>query len=255
VAAAREHLDRRIRDPAEAKALFRRPLLGVVRRFDPRTDSGAEEVQDSLRLILAHLRYFNTSEEIKVVMVTSAESEDGKTTVAWNLAHAAASTGRQTVLLEADLRRPVLGSRHDLDTSQSLSDVLAGLADWHDAICTVSLNGSTRDSASLDVLMAGKVLNPDDLIASDRLPALINKLRAAYDLVIIDTAPPTMVAESLPLVMATDGIIAVVRANKSVRVTNELLRDQLKEMNGRLLGVVVNDVRSSRVNYGYGYTS
>jgi tyrosine-protein kinase len=252
---AREQLDRRIRDPSEAKALFRRPLLGVVPRLEPSTAGSADQIQDSVRLILAHLRYFNTSEEIKVVMVTSAESDDGKTTLAWSLAHAAASSGRKTVLVEADLRRPALGSRHRLVTPQSLSDVLAGLAVWQDAICKVSLNGNIRDSASLDVLMAGHVLNPDDLIGSDRLPVLLKALRAAYDFVVIDTAPPTMVAESLPLVLASDGIIAVVRANKSVRITNELLRDQLKEMNGRLLGVVVNDVPTSHLKYGYGYAS
>src|SRR5207244_597151 len=149
-----------------------------------------------------HLRYFNVSEEIKVVMVTSAESEDGKTTLAWNLAHAAAASGRKTMLLEADLRRPSLSARHSLTTRQSLSDVLAGLARWQDAVCTVSLNGSTSDSSSLDVLMAGKVPNPDDLIGSDRVPALLAALRANYEFVVIDTAPPTMVAESLPLIMA-----------------------------------------------------
>jgi capsular exopolysaccharide synthesis family protein len=228
-------------------------MLGVVPRLDPSTANGGDEVRDPVSLILAHLRYFNTSKKIKVVMVTSAESEDGKTTLAWNLAHASASVGRKTLLLEADLRRPVLSMRHSFIQRQSLSDVLAGLADWRDAICRVSLNGSTKDGAMLDVLPAGKVLNPDDLIGSDRLPALLRTLREAYEFIVIDSAPPTMVADSLPLVMASDGIIAVVRANKSMRATNELLRDQLAEMNGRVLGVVFNDVPSSDLKYGYGY--
>lgn len=249
----REHVDRRIRDPNEANSIFGRPLLGIVPRFEEPDEGDTDDIRDSLRLILAHLRYFNVSEEIKVVMVTSAESEDGKTTLAWNLAHAAAASGRKTMLLEADLRRPSLGDRHALAPGQSLSDVLAGLARWEDAVCRVSLNGNTSDSASLDVLTAGRVVNPDDLIRSDRVPELLAALRADYEFVVIDTAPPTMVAESLPLIMAVDGIIVVVRANKSVRGSNELLRDQLSEMKGRLLGVVVNDVPAVRSVYGYRY--
>ena len=97
--------------------MFERPVLGVV----PESQELAEEQGDmralsfreaeAFRMLRANLRYFNVDREIKSVLVTSASSGDGKSTVAWNLAVAAATTGGKVLLIEADLRNPSLGAQ------------------------------------------------------------------------------------------------------------------------------------------------
>ena len=142
-----ERLDRRLHDPEEAAAILGRPLLGAIAPARGKLRPGELSAKESeaFHMLRANLRYLSIDREIRSIVVTSGAPGDGKTTVAWNLALAAASAGTDVVLVEADLRNPALGARVDLASaghSGGLSEVLAGEVTL-DGVWFIS--GSDRD--------------------------------------------------------------------------------------------------------------
>jgi succinoglycan biosynthesis transport protein ExoP len=256
-----ERLDRRIKDPAELGDIFGRPILGAI----PESRSiGAPEQgfamlgsadAEPIRMLRANLRYFNVDREIKSVLITSAAPSEGKSTVALHLAAAAASSGGRVALVEADLRRPTLSVRLGLTGSSGLSQVLAGVRDLRSAIHEVQ--GTAKDGGQpLHVLPSGPIPpNPTDLIESDRMRQIIKALERAYDLVVIDTPPTSIVSDAIPLVNEVSGVLVVGRIGRTTRDSASHLHSQLNNLGADVLGVVINSIgRGTRYGgYGYGY--
>jgi receptor protein-tyrosine kinase len=257
-----ERLDRRLRSVSELGEAFGRPVLGAVpesrviaksdgmRRLEP-----AEA--EAFRMLRANLRYFNVDREIKSVLITSATPGEGKSTVAMYLALAAASSGARVLLVEADLRRPTLNNRLGISTSHGISEVLAGARDLRSAIDHIELE-SSQAAHTLDVLTAGPIPpNPSDLVESDKMRKIIEAAEDAYDLVIIDTPPTSVVSDAIPLVRLVSGVLVVTRLGKTTKDSAHHLHDQLQNLDANVLGVVVNSA-SRRAGYGpqqgYGYS-
>jgi capsular exopolysaccharide synthesis family protein len=262
-----ERFDRRIREPKDLEAVYGLPLLGVVpespalarssrRKGDSSVVIPASE-SEAFHLIRAHLRYFNVDKELRTLLVASAAPGDGKTTVARHLASAAARMGGQVLLIEADLRRPTLAQQFDIAAGPGLSDVLIGAALMNDAIQLVALDGTTDDGSgrNLDVLTAGSALppNPGELIESHAMEVLLDGVKAAYDLIVIDTPPLTAVSDAFPLLRKVDGVVIVGRVGRNRRDVAERLHQTLAGAGAPLLGVIANGFKSSRGSYGYSY--
>jgi receptor protein-tyrosine kinase/non-specific protein-tyrosine kinase len=256
-----ERLDRRVKDPAQLSEIFGRPILGAIPES---RELGAPEQEflvlssaeaEPIRMLRANLRYFNVDREIKSVLITSAAPSEGKSTVALHLAAAAASSGARVVLVEADLRRPTMSVRLNLTGSYGLSQVLASVRDLRSAIDKV--HGTAKDGGQpLHVLPSGPIPpNPTDLIESDRMRQIIKSLERAYDLVVIDTPPTSIVSDAIPLVNEVSGVLVVGRLGKTTRDSASHLHSQLENLGADVLGVVVNSIgRGTRYGgYGYGY--
>ena len=125
-----ETLDRRLRDAAEIEQIFERPVLAALPESSALTmlDADLEGVPEAeaFRMLWATLRYFTLSRDIRSVLITSADRDDGKSTVAWGLAAAAATAGKRVLLVEADLRNPTFANRFKLHAPTGLTNVLAG---------------------------------------------------------------------------------------------------------------------------------
>jgi capsular exopolysaccharide synthesis family protein len=215
---------------------------------------------EAFRKLRAKLRYFSVDRDIRSVLVTSAAPEEGKTTVASNLALAAAIGGQARVLLvEADLRKPTLASRYDLARMPGLAELLTHHISVQDAIQSLSLPSWTEGESSLDVIVAGEQPpNPSELMESRRMSELLSDLKSIYDLVVIDTAPVSVVADAMPIVRHVDGVIVVSWIGASTRDGALHLRSELESLNAPTLGVVVNRVKAGAngyYGYGYGYGS
>lgn len=254
-----ERLDRRLHDPEEAAAILGRPLLGAIAPARGKLRPGELSAKESeaFHMLRANLRYLSIDREIRSIVVTSGAPGDGKTTVAWNLALAAASAGTDVVLVEADLRNPALGARVDLGTaghSGGLSEVLAGEVSLDHALVHFGVRqGSTELAQGLDLLPAGGVPpNPADLAESARMQEVLVELRDRYELVIIDTPPVTVISDTIPLLTKVDGVLVVVRMKKSTRDQTLAVRRQLDRVDASLLGVVANYVSDIDHRYGYG---
>jgi receptor protein-tyrosine kinase len=252
-----ERVDRKLREPADAEKALDLPMLGLIPHRSDGTGLMAGIGLEPFRMLRAHLRYFNVDRELRTLLVTSAQPAEGKTTVAQGLAAAAASMGTKTLLIEADLRRPSLARLLRLEPHVGLGEALVGAAPREMAIQQVDvesrLNGDLSRRA-LDVLPAGAIPpNPTELLESHAMEDLLAWSRVHYELVLVDTAPLSVVADAIPLIKRVDGVIAVTRLGVSTRDAAERLRERFVNLGAPVLGVVVNDVRTRGASYGYGY--
>lgn len=260
VALLLERLDRRIKDPAELGEIFDRPILGAIPEsrglgaFDHDFAVLSSADAEPIRMLRANLRYFNVDREIKSVLITSAAPSEGKSTVALHLAAAAARSGARVALVEADLRRPTMSARLGLTGTYGLSQVLAGVRDLRSSIEQVEATAKDGGQA-LHVLPSGPIPpNPTDLIESDRMRQIIQALERAYDLVVVDTPPTSIVSDAIPLVSEVSGVLVVGRLGKTTRDSAAHLAQQLSNLNAEVLGVVVNSIdKGGSGGYGYGY--
>jgi succinoglycan biosynthesis transport protein ExoP len=260
LAVARDRLDRRIRDPEELQTAFDRPIIGripksrALAKTTPGT-SGLPRVEaDAFHSLRANLVHFAGDHDTQSLVVTSAEPEEGKTTVAWNLACAASGASTKVMLIEGDLRRPTLAGSLGAGDSPGLSDLLAGKSSLGDVVRQVAVpasqdgNGTTR---TLDVILAGSSpSNPMDLLNSKRMAELLRTAAASYDLVVIDTPPTSAAADAVPLFTQVGGVIVVGRIAKSTYDSTAELSDLLKRIDAPTLGVVVNSAEVRRYQYG-----
>ncbi len=258
---AAERLDRRIRRSEEIEAIYRRPILGTVPKS--RAFTGASELvslqrgeAEAFRLLRANLRYFSVSNEVRSVVVTSASPGDGKSTVAWHLAAVSATAGARILLIEADLRHPGLSRYYGPPVAVGLSQVLAGVLPMNEALTKVPLSQRANGASTpvtMDVLFAGPLPpNPDEILDSDRMTDLIRSSEEAYDQVIIDTTPTSILSDAVPLIKHVSGVIVVGRLGQTLRKLAEEQHKQLGHLEARILGLVVNGAEPGH-GYGYGY--
>lgn len=244
LAVGREQFDRSLRDLDDIDEILRLPVLGTIprsRAISERgagaelTPTGAEG--EAFRMLRASLHYFNVDRTVTSILVTSAAAQDGKTTVAWNLALAEARAGTRILYIEADLRRPSLAASLGVSDDDGLSLVLAGISQPAGAIRTID---------GVDVLTAGPLPpNPAELIESKRMSELLKWAENEYDRVIVDTPPSAVVADAVPLFSLIGGIAVVVRLQKSPREPLEQLKDQLVNTSAPVLGIVVNGIEGA----------
>ena len=180
-------------------------------------------------------------------MVTSPQPADGKSTTASNLAISMAHSGRKVLLIDADLRRPAQHKIHGLPRSPGLTEVLNDQMPFHKAVQQTAVE-------NLHLLAAGaEVSYPAELLATDRLGALVRELRQAYDLVLVDTSPLLAVTDPSVIAVVMDAVLLVVRAAVTRRLDAERSQDLLKALETPVLGLVINGINAGQGGYGYGY--
>ena len=258
LALLREQADRRLRRAEEVSAAFDAPVLTTVPRARPlkRRVPFADlppDVAEAFRMLHMNLRYAQ-SEPVRSVVVTSSRSGQGKTTVAWNLASAAASSGLSVALVETDMRRPRIAERYDLDSGPGLAEALRDEVPVVEALQSVAMTGHMKGNgrpSRLQVLVAGEPPpDPWALMQSPSMERVLGELRRNHDLVVIDTPPIPYVADAFPVLRLVDGVL-VTASVKSIRGAEAArLRDQLQALDARILGVVAN---GGSATDGYGY--
>jgi polysaccharide biosynthesis transport protein len=252
-----EQFDRRLRQPADVEEAFGLPIVARIpasrslRRAASRRQPDLPPTEaEAFRMLRANLRYFNAAEPVRSLVVTSAVSGEGKSTVALNLALVEAQAGRRVMLIEANLRRPQLSKRLELPDDLGLSMILAGIADSEEAGVSLRMG-----DAVVDVIPAGPPLSPAELLERDTMAALLQRGTERYDLVLVDTPPALAVSDVTPLLSQVDGVLVVARLGHSTRDHAADLRMLLRAGHGRVLGVVLNGDRARRSTYGaYGTT-
>lgn len=254
-----ERLDRRLRDPDELEDAFGLPVLTHVPQSDSLASGSAVEglgtrEAEAFRMLRTRLRYFNVDRDLGSILFTSPGPGEGKSTLALQAARTAAGAGRKTILVEADFHQPVVAERAGLAPIPGLSELITHQGSLEDAIQSVPANrASNRDSVDryLDVIVAGALPpNPAELLGSDEISALLKNLEQAYDLIVVDTPPVTIMSDAIPLMSMVDGVVVVARIGTSRRDAADDLRDQLERLDAPALGVVVNGAKGG---HGYGY--
>ena len=257
-------IDRRIKDPREVEEIFGRPIVGAIPESRSVATAGGKARsltpgdKEAFRMLRATLHYFNVSRPVKSVVVTSPAPAEGKTTISWNLAAAAASAGARVLLLEAELRKPSFVNKFHLRSEHGLTDVLAHGVDPAEATYQLPLGEGTHGgeaAAVLDVIPAGRMVpNPSDLLESPRMHALIGELERHYDFIVIDAPPASVVSDAIPLVSRASGVLVVVRLGMTRRDGAAHLADRLRHLGAPVLGIVLNSIDTSDGYYGVAQT-
>ncbi len=265
LAVVREQLDRRVRGSQALEDAFGLPVLASVpksRAFGAQDGKALEQLPareaEAFQILRANLRYLNTERELRSVVVTSTGPGDGKSTVALNLAKADAIVGKKVLLVEADMRRPRLAGLLGIGETEGLSLYLADksrpLAEVTHRVPVGQRQNGAGSPNTLDVIVSGPVPdNPSGLIDSDRMREMIREAEASYDLVVIDTAPATMVADAIPLMSEATAVVIVGRVGRITSAEAGSLRDQLERVGAPSFGLVANFAAVAGGKYGYGY--
>jgi polysaccharide biosynthesis transport protein len=255
-----ERLDPRLNTPKEVEGTLDKPILGLVRKSRALARSPARiplphADLDAFLALRAHLRYMDSGRSIRSVLVTSSATGDGKTTVAWNLASAAAGRDTGVLLVEADLRNPTLAQELRVDPELSLASVLDGKATLAQVTQEVALPnvGNGRAPSIVAVVHAGTTpTRSTDPIQWERLSLALQEAERDFDLIVIDTAPILLVPDAIPLLSQVDGVIVVGRLGRTPRAALARLKEELDTVGAQTLGAVVNSVGNDPI-YGYGY--
>jgi succinoglycan biosynthesis transport protein ExoP len=209
------------------------------------------QMAESYRALRTSLLLSNLGAPPKVIMITSALPQEGKTTTSINCALVLAQKGVRVLLIDADLRRPSIHKTLGMGPRSGLSEVLTGSATVQSATMWPDI---LRKFPTLAVLPAGTPPpNPAELLASTYMRDLLEGLRGQYDHIVIDTPPALSVTDAVVLSPRADAIVLVIRSGKTTKQALRRSRDVLMQVNARVSGVLLNAVDLSSPDYYYYY--
>lgn len=202
---------------------------------------------EAIRTLRTNLQYVALDRPLRTLMVTSAGPGEGKTTVSSNLAYSLAESGKRTILVGADLRKPTAHKVFGVSNAVGLTHVLLGHASLDEALVPIEGGG-------LQLLPSGPVPpNPAELIGSKAMRSLVEELKDRADIIIFDATPVVAVTDASLLAPMVDGTLVVVSVG---HVPRETVRDavaQLRKVNANILGVVANRVVCKQTESYYYY--
>ena len=246
-----ENVDRRVRRAEELEMLTGLPLLSSIPRSAYPGQEHSHLDEEAFQRLRANLTYFNIDRSLASVLVTSPVAADGKTTVATNLAKTLARSGKDVILVDADLRRPQVAERLGIKATSGLSSVLTSDQNVQEALVDYPIESIYR--GRLQVLPAGMPPpNPSELLASQRMRTLLSHLGIVSDIVIVDTSPLLTVSDTTPLLEQVSGIVMVAQVGQANKDAVQRFIQVVNAAHGSLLGVVATGTEPDKHGY-YGY--
>lgn len=258
-----EYLDQTIKSSHDVERVLGVPVLGLI-PFDPHLSGRANGSRAPIRLVTAmgqddvaseayrtlrtNVTFVGAEKPVQLIAVSSPGPGEGKSTTAANLAVTLAQNGHRTILIDGDLRRPLVHRAFGIIQEPGLTDVLVGRAHLKEAIRpeVVSL---------LDVLPSGSTPpNPSELLGSGAMRGLLAELRRDYEYVVIDTPPILPVTDATVIASETDATILTLRSGDTEETAAQRALDQLRRVDARIAGAVLNGVSRKRDQY-YTYYS
>ncbi len=252
----RRQLDTRIRSVDDIEEVMGTSVLGVVPAVrELRGDTGRGRLDrlgaaaESFRQLRTNLRFVGVDDPPRSIVITSANASEGKSTVSATLARVLADAGRPVVLIDADLRRPMLASIFDIDGRVGLSQLLSGQVGLRDVL-------RDTDQPGLQLISAGRTPpNPSELLGSLRMRQLIDHLALDHT-VLLDAPPMLPVTDAGVLAAQCDGVLFVFAVGRTHKDQAKVAARMMSRVDGRTLGVVLNMAPKrglGSVQYGYGY--
>ncbi|MDA8237821.1 MAG: polysaccharide biosynthesis tyrosine autokinase [Chloroflexi bacterium] len=253
-----EYLDDTVKSSEDVEAATGLATLGTVIKM--KGDGGRSEIYrlatllyprgpaaEAYRTLRTNLEFAAVDEPVRTLLVTSSIPGEGKTTTASNLAVAFAQAGRRVILLDADLRKPGVHKVFDLPNVAGLTSLLRT-----DDVAIDDVVQATEEER-LQVITTGLLPpNPAELLGSNRMKTILERLVAAADLVIVDSPPLQAVTDAAILSAITDGTLLVIDAERTRRGAAGHGREALAKADARVLGVALNRI-STRAGSNYVY--
>ncbi|HQQ67836.1 MAG TPA: polysaccharide biosynthesis tyrosine autokinase [Candidatus Cloacimonadota bacterium] len=258
-----EFLDDTLKTPDDIKDILDTPVIGFIGelKHSPKQDEDAlgvyvaknprSPVAEAFRSLRTNLEYSSVDNPARTILVTSSGESEGKSTVAANLAIVQAQSGKNVIIIDADMRRPKVHVQFNKSNRRGLSDVVTGKLRIDDVVKTYD------QVENLSIITCGTIPpNPSELLGSERMSQTLKDLEERFDLVIIDT-PPMIVSDAQILSGKVDGVIFVVIPGQTRAIAALRPIEELQRIGSHVLGIVANKIPKSRDYYygGYNYYS
>ncbi|MEI7848980.1 MAG: CpsD/CapB family tyrosine-protein kinase, partial [Chloroflexota bacterium] len=207
-------------------------------------------ITESFRALRTNLTYSSVDRPLRRILITSSTPQEGKTTISANLTVVLAQGEKKAILIDADLRRPTVHKKFGLMNRLGLSSLfLRSLENIPATIQSAGIPG-------LSVMTSGSIPpNPAELLTSHRMVEILDRLNQDFELIVIDTPPVLTVTDAVSLAPGMDGVIVVVKPGFTKESALKQTLEHLRNVNARVLGVVLNEVNPHSRKYGYYYHS
>ncbi len=207
---------------------------------------------ESYKKIRSRLNHRAKEGKLQVLLISSVLENEGKSTVAANIALALAKGGKKVLLIDGDLRKPSLHKIFQKDTSH-----IKGISDYLYGRCEIEALLSSGEIENLTFILESKSCkNSTELVGSKRMKILIDEMRKLFDYIIIDSPPMSLMADSEVMISCADASLLVIRESTAFAPEINDAVDVLKGGENKLLGCIYNNVKgafSFSEGYGYGY--
>ncbi len=237
-----EYIDNTIKRPEEVEQHLGIPLLGVIEKIRTQANSSdlivhelpRSTITEAIRSLRTNVIFSMADNDKKLIMITSAIQGEGKTFIASNLAYAIAQTGKKTLLVDADLRKPRLNKVFSVTREVGLSDHLIGGYDLESIVKTTLI-------PNLSIITCGILPpNPSEILESTFMEKFCKDVRDKFDIVVFDTPSSMAVTDSIALSRKMDGVIITIKSGSTVRSTVKWCISQLARSKCDILGAIVN---------------
>jgi non-specific protein-tyrosine kinase len=252
-----EYMDDSVKSSEDVERITKSPIIGRILEIPGNSEGERLYVAENprspfvepYRTLRTNLEFAGVDKPLRTIFVASAESEDGKSSVAANLAVVMAQGENRVILLDADMRKPNLHALFGLSNEYGLSDVFRGRISLEDAI-------KEWRGGQVKVITAGTPPpNPSELLGSRKMGEILAALADMGDVVVID-GPPFVVADAAVLAARVDGVLMVVRAGHTHQATLKMMVEQVARSGARVVGVALNRLpRKGAGTFGVPYYS
>lgn len=251
-----EILDDSVKSPDDVQEVAGLPTLGLIVRIKGAKGKASREVlatrtaprssaAEAFRTLRTNLEFASLDSPLRTLLVTSAVPGEGKSTIAANIAITFAQAGKRVILLDGDMRRPRLHWLFEVPNSSGLTTLLRA----DDS--SLELAAQASDEPNLRVITTGSLPpNPAELLGSQRMRAVLARLRDDADLIVIDSPPLQAVTDAAVLAPDVDGVLLVTEAGRTKRAALAQAREALARVNAHVLGVSLNGL-TERTGGGY----
>ncbi|MFA9399084.1 MAG: CpsD/CapB family tyrosine-protein kinase [Clostridiaceae bacterium] len=219
-------------------------MKGLILEKEPKSP-----VSESYRTLRTNIDFSSIDSETKKILVTSSGPQEGKSTVSSNLALAMAASGKKTIFIDCDLRKPTVHKKFKLSNLNGLSNLLVeGLKIEDIAICY---------APNLDVLTSGTIpANPSEIITSNKMKLFLEEVQTKYERIIIDSPPLNAVTDGQILATLVDGVVLVVASGSTEVEGAKKAKELLDNVQANITGVVLNKaerIHSKKYSYNSYY--
>lgn len=257
-------LDNTVKSQEQVEAVLGLPFLGIVPTIRAQKGGSGLGLGDRDRFILQHphssaaeccrtirtnLMFMSPDEPLAALLVTSSGPQEGKSTTVVNLAITMAQSGKRTLLIDTDMRRPRLHQTFGVPNEVGLANVILGEAPLEQALQRAGV-------PNLDLLTCGPIPpNPAELLHTESFQSVLASLRSRYDRLLFDSPPVGVLSDALVLGTMVDGVVLVVQAGKTSLPAATQARRRIEDVGGRIVGAVLNnvDLDDRRAGHYYQY--
>jgi len=205
-------------------------------------------ISEAYRMLRTNLNYIDIEKDDRVIVITSANMAEGKTSTLCNLAITIADAGKKVLLIDCDLRKPKVHRYFSLKNEEGIVNAVV------EGVFVESIMSEIEEVPNLKIITSGPVPpNPSEILSSDSMINLISKLKLEYDVILLDAPPACSVTDAAQLSNIADGVILVVASGSTNVGSAKLAKKLLEKVGANIIGVVLTKVEKTKVGSYFYY--